>query len=74
LTSQFNKHNNQLNNSERDRVRFTLFASTWTIAFSALFLMLFVHSATGSILTSVLAHFVLSVFPLASHVPHLTLP
>ncbi|KAJ6541530.1 hypothetical protein B0H19DRAFT_316853 [Mycena capillaripes] len=58
LTSQFNKHNDEVNLSERDRVRFTLFASTWTIVFSALFLILFAHSANGSILTSVLAHLV----------------
>ncbi|KAJ6601003.1 hypothetical protein DFH09DRAFT_1020226 [Mycena vulgaris] len=58
LTSQFNKHKNERTLSERDRVRFTLFASTWTIAFSTLFLILFMHSANGSILTSVLSHLV----------------
>ncbi|KAK7063476.1 hypothetical protein R3P38DRAFT_2818694 [Favolaschia claudopus] len=58
LTSQFNKHNNNRTTDERDRVRFTLFASTWTIAFSALFLMLFAHSPNGSMLTSVLSHLV----------------
>ncbi|KAJ7146531.1 hypothetical protein C8R44DRAFT_691006 [Mycena epipterygia] len=58
LTSHFNQHQNERTISERDRVRFTLFASTWTIVFSTLFLILFAHSATGSILTSVLAHLV----------------
>ncbi|KAJ7683138.1 hypothetical protein B0H17DRAFT_1074662 [Mycena rosella] len=58
LTSQFNKHPFDHTISERDRVHFTLFASTWTIVFSALFLVLFMHSANGSILTSVLAHLV----------------
>ncbi|KAF7290211.1 hypothetical protein MIND_01334600 [Mycena indigotica] len=56
LTSQFNKHHNASSGTERDRVRFTLFASTWTVVFSTLFLILFAHSATGSVLTSVLAH------------------
>ncbi|KAJ7760084.1 hypothetical protein DFH07DRAFT_816830 [Mycena maculata] len=58
LTSQFNKFNNENGLTERDRVRFTLFTSTWTIVFSALFLILFAHSASGSILTSVLSHLV----------------
>ncbi|KAJ7463787.1 hypothetical protein FB451DRAFT_460575 [Mycena latifolia] len=58
LTSQFNKHMHEHTLAERDRVHFTLFASTWTIVFSALFLILFMHSANGSILTSVLAHLV----------------
>ncbi|KAJ6617393.1 hypothetical protein B0H10DRAFT_1315372 [Mycena sp. CBHHK59/15] len=58
LTSQFNKHNNERNISERNRVRFTLFASTWTIVFSALFLILFAHSTSGSILSSVLSHLI----------------
>ncbi|KAJ7508340.1 hypothetical protein B0H11DRAFT_1964433, partial [Mycena galericulata] len=44
--------------TERDRVRFTLFTSTWTVVFSALFLILFAHSTSGSILTSVLSHLV----------------
>ncbi|KAF7292254.1 hypothetical protein MKEN_01477200 [Mycena kentingensis (nom. inval.)] len=58
LTSQFNKLHNPESTTERDRVRFTLFVSTWTVVWSALLLVLFVHSATGSVLTSVLAHLV----------------
>jgi len=56
LTSKFNQHHNYRNLSERDRVRFVLFCSTWTVTFSTLFLVLFLHSATGSVLTSVGAH------------------
>nr|GAT58094.1 predicted protein [Mycena chlorophos] len=58
LVSKFNKHHNYSSFTERDRVRFTLFASIWTVVFSALMLILFAHSATGSVLTSVLAHLV----------------
>ncbi|KAJ6600964.1 hypothetical protein DFH09DRAFT_900802, partial [Mycena vulgaris] len=38
--------------SERERVRFTLFVSTWTVTCSGLFLVLSMRSTTGSILTS----------------------
>ncbi|KAJ7439941.1 hypothetical protein FB451DRAFT_1415416 [Mycena latifolia] len=55
LTSQ---HMHEHTLSEHDCMHFTLFASTWTIIFSALFLILFMQSANGSILTSVLAHLV----------------
>ncbi|KAF8215558.1 hypothetical protein K438DRAFT_1926148 [Mycena galopus ATCC 62051] len=58
LTSMFNKFNNENSIDERDRVRFILFASTWTVVFSSLFLILFMHSPNGSMLTSVLAHLV----------------
>ncbi|KAJ7508337.1 hypothetical protein B0H11DRAFT_1788982 [Mycena galericulata] len=58
LTSKFNKFHTENSFTERDRVRFTLFTSTWTVVFSALFLILFAHSTSGSILTSVLSHLV----------------
>ncbi|KAF5385107.1 hypothetical protein D9615_000958 [Tricholomella constricta] len=58
LTSRFNAHHNYRNTSERDRVRYALFASIWTIIGSSLFLILFIHSATGSIMTSVAAHLI----------------
>lgn len=45
--------------TERDRVRYTLFASIWTVVFSFLYLVLFMHSATGSVLTSVASHLIL---------------
>ncbi|KAJ7045270.1 hypothetical protein C8F04DRAFT_1249697 [Mycena alexandri] len=62
LTSQFNRFHNERTLSERDRVRFTLFTSTWTVVWAALLLLLFAHSATGSMLTSVLAHLVLPAY------------
>ncbi|KAJ7236092.1 hypothetical protein B0H12DRAFT_1204545 [Mycena haematopus] len=58
----FNKFHNEQTIDERDRVRFTLFASIWTVVFSALFLILFMHSPNGSMLTSVLAHLVFLAF------------
>ncbi|KAJ7463768.1 hypothetical protein FB451DRAFT_1493446 [Mycena latifolia] len=62
LTSQFNKHTHEHTMSERDRVNFALFASTWTTVFSVLFLFRFMYSTNGSILTSILAHLVLFGF------------
>ncbi|KAJ7700795.1 hypothetical protein B0H17DRAFT_976866 [Mycena rosella] len=58
LTSRFNMLHNERTTSERDRVRFALFTSTWTIFFSGLMVALFWHSADGSVLTSVLSHLV----------------
>ncbi|TFK39358.1 hypothetical protein BDQ12DRAFT_603567 [Crucibulum laeve] len=62
LTSRFNSHHNYSSVTERDRVRYVLFCCTWTILFSALYLILFLHSATGSVLTSVASHFVFLAF------------
>ncbi|KAF9007954.1 hypothetical protein BDQ17DRAFT_1539681 [Cyathus striatus] len=56
LVSRFNAHHNYQNTTERDRVRYVLFCSTWTVVFSCLYLVLFLHSATGSVLTSVASH------------------
>ncbi|KAJ7119002.1 hypothetical protein C8R44DRAFT_832175 [Mycena epipterygia] len=58
LTSKFNALHNERTLSERDRVRFALFSSTWTVLFSSLMLVLFWHSSDGSVLTSVLSHLV----------------
>ncbi|KAF8899319.1 hypothetical protein BD779DRAFT_1465255 [Infundibulicybe gibba] len=62
LTSRFNAHHNYLNISERDRVRFILFCSTWTIAFSTFYLVLFLHSPGGSVLTSIASHLIFLFF------------
>jgi len=57
LVSRFNANHDYVSISERDRVRYLLFVSCWTIVFSFLFLILFLHSAsTGSIMTSVGSH------------------
>ncbi|KAJ7221505.1 hypothetical protein GGX14DRAFT_429913 [Mycena pura] len=58
LTSKFNMLHNERSLTERDRVRFTLFASTWTVAFSTLALLLFWLLTDGSPLTSALAHLI----------------
>ncbi|KAF8604015.1 hypothetical protein BDV93DRAFT_537892 [Ceratobasidium sp. AG-I] len=58
LTARFKQHHNYLNISVRDRTHLILFTSWWTVLLSAIFLGLFMHSATGSVATSVLAHLV----------------
>ncbi|KAG7451975.1 uncharacterized protein BT62DRAFT_940988 [Guyanagaster necrorhizus] len=58
LTSEFNKHGHQNGISQRDRVRYVLFASTWTIVFSTFYLVLFLYSATGSVLISIASHLI----------------
>jgi hypothetical protein len=55
LTSKFNSLHNERSRFERDRVRFALFTSTWTICFSGLMLILFSHSLEDA---SVLEHLV----------------
>ncbi|KAI0347858.1 hypothetical protein BDW22DRAFT_1349932 [Trametopsis cervina] len=57
LVSRFNAHHNYFSTDERDRTRFLLFTSIWTIFFSFLYMLLFLHSASsGSVLTSVGSH------------------
>jgi len=58
LVSRYNMKHNYQSLTNRDRVRFTLFASTWTVAGSIFFLVLFMHSSDGSVLTSVASHLV----------------
>ncbi|KAI0319940.1 hypothetical protein OF83DRAFT_1107489 [Amylostereum chailletii] len=59
LTSRYNSHHNYPFVGIRDRTTFLLFTSAWTVVFSLLFVLLFMHSAsTGSPLTSVASHFV----------------
>ncbi|OCH92988.1 hypothetical protein OBBRIDRAFT_818029 [Obba rivulosa] len=56
LVGKYNSHHNFPSTSVRDRARFLLFTSCWTVFFSLFYLALFLHSAGGSILTSVLSH------------------
>ena len=58
--SRFNLYHNYRNISERDRVRFVLFCSCWTVVFSILYGVLFFTMST-SIFVSVLSHIVLCV-------------
>jgi len=55
LTVRFNEHNNYLTIELRDRVRFLVFTSWWTVFFCSIYGTLFVHSS-GGILTSVASH------------------
>ncbi|PSS29777.1 hypothetical protein EW026_g6039 [Hermanssonia centrifuga] len=57
LTSRYNAHHNFPSTGVRDRTRFLLFTSIWTVFFSFLYMILFLHSASsGSVLTSVGSH------------------
>ncbi|KAH9923683.1 uncharacterized protein B0H18DRAFT_459984 [Fomitopsis serialis] len=57
LTGMYNSHHNYLSHSVRDRTRYILFTSCWTVFFSLFYLALFWHSAsTGSVATSVMSH------------------
>ena len=55
LVSQFNSDDNYPNNSYRDRIRFLLFVSWWTVVFSAGYLAFFLINA-GSFLVSIASH------------------
>ncbi|THU83700.1 hypothetical protein K435DRAFT_423549 [Dendrothele bispora CBS 962.96] len=56
LTSRFNARHDYSSLTERDRVRFVLFACCWTIVLGFFYGILFWHSASGSVLTSVASH------------------
>ena len=61
LVGMYNSHHNYLSLSVRDRSRYILFTSCWTVFFSLFYLALFLHSSSGSVVTSVLSHSVLYV-------------
>jgi len=56
LTSRYSEKGEHRNKTERDRVHFALFGSIWTVLGALFYMVLFFHSATGSILTSVASH------------------
>jgi len=56
LTGRYNSRHDYPNRSIRDRARFLLFASIWTVFIGLFYLVLFLHSSSGSILTSVGSH------------------
>lgn len=58
LTSRYNAHHNYLSITERDRTRFLLFTSIWTVVISALYSGFF-FALTDSIVSSVGSHAVL---------------
>jgi len=62
LVAKFNTHHNPLSSAVSTRTRFLLFTSIWTVVGSALLLILFMHSATGSVMTSVASHLVFLTF------------
>ena len=56
--SRFNLRHDYLSIDVRDRTRFLLFTSCWTIFFGLFYFALFLHSTSG-LLTSVLSHAIL---------------
>ncbi|KAF9040272.1 hypothetical protein BDZ89DRAFT_1060702 [Hymenopellis radicata] len=62
LVSRFNLNHNYSSISERDRVRFVLFCSVWTVVLGLLYAGLFLYSATGSALTSIMSHGIFFLF------------
>ena len=60
LTSRFNAHHNYFSLAERDRTRFVLFTSIWTIVGSALYIFFFFY-LPDSVFSSVASHILLYV-------------
>ncbi|KAJ3572146.1 hypothetical protein NP233_g3273 [Leucocoprinus birnbaumii] len=61
LVARFNSHHNYHSLGERDRVRYFLFVSAWTVLFVPLFVLLFIlarNSAVSSVLSNLLFLFV----------------
>ncbi|TCD67884.1 hypothetical protein EIP91_011818 [Steccherinum ochraceum] len=56
LTARFNQHHNFPSSSVRDKTRFILFCSAWTILGAGIYMTLFLLSAGTSALTSVGSH------------------
>ncbi|KAI0673934.1 hypothetical protein C8Q78DRAFT_661244 [Trametes maxima] len=56
LVSRFNLRHDYLSIDVRDRTRFLLFTSCWTIFFSLFYFALFLHSPSGGIMTSIVSH------------------
>jgi Membrane-associating domain len=58
LTARFNRFQDYSDISERDRVRFTLFASTWTVSTSIFLGLMFTLHSASSALTNTLVHII----------------
>ncbi|PAV22073.1 hypothetical protein PNOK_0203000 [Pyrrhoderma noxium] len=56
LISRYDKHHNYPSTSVRDRTGFLTFTSWWTVLFGLIYLGAFLHSTSGSIVTSVGSH------------------
>jgi hypothetical protein len=53
--SNYNRHNDYPSNSARDRLRFLVFTSWWTVVFTAVYLAAFLTESLG-FLTSIASH------------------
>ncbi|RPD64753.1 hypothetical protein L226DRAFT_497849 [Lentinus tigrinus ALCF2SS1-7] len=56
LTSRYNLRHDYLSISVRDRTRFLLFTTCWTIFFGIIYFGMFLYRPTGGVLTSVASH------------------
>ncbi|KAJ3729219.1 hypothetical protein C8R42DRAFT_651218, partial [Lentinula raphanica] len=56
LTARFDRFHDYTDTSERDRVRFTLFASIWTFLTAVLYGVLFTFHSPASAFTSIISH------------------
>ncbi|PFH46654.1 hypothetical protein AMATHDRAFT_154152, partial [Amanita thiersii Skay4041] len=58
LVSRFNSRHNYTTVSERDRVRYILFCSIWTLVTAPIFMVFFLVSPLGNPITSVASHII----------------
>ncbi|KAF8167163.1 hypothetical protein B0H34DRAFT_2539 [Crassisporium funariophilum] len=58
ITARYNSRHDFPNSGVRARVRYLLFVSIWTILFGTIYMIMFLVSSSGSLLTSVLSHWV----------------
>jgi len=56
VTAMYNDHNNFFSFAERDRIRFLVFTSWWTVVITFCYVMFFLASVPGSMVTSVASH------------------
>lgn len=69
LVGRFNSHHNYNSNTERDRVRYMLFVSLWTLILTPIYAVMF-WRASKSAFSSIASHLVLCVPPLSFPWPH----
>lgn len=62
LIAKYDKHHDYPSTSVRDRTGFLTFTSWWTVLFGLIYSGAFLHSATGSVLTSVGSHGIFLIF------------
>lgn len=59
LTARFQQHPEAATGGVKDRTHFLLFTSWWTTVGATIYMLLFLYSASGSVMTSVASHGIL---------------